>query len=121
MSWVDDVLREFGRSMGLPNLAFGQRGAVRLSVERLGQLGLERRPDEVLLFLLRPIPVGDARPLRKALAVCHYREGHPFAVQAGLRGDDRLVFVVRIPEREFTVQAIEQGIELLDRLHVSVA
>ena len=39
----------------------------------------------------------------------------------GLKGDDHLVFLVRIPEREFSVQTVEQSIELLDRLHGSVA
>ena len=121
MSWVDDVLSEFGQSMGLPNLAFGEGGVVRLSMERLGHLGIERLADEVLIYLLRSIPVGDPKHLRKALAVCHYNEGHPFMVQTGMRGDDQLVFLVRIPAREFTVQAIEQSIELLDRLHTSVA
>jgi type III secretion system chaperone SycN len=107
--------------MGIAGLRFGERGVVRLRLESLGQLGIERLPDEVLIYLLRNVPVGEAKHLRKALAICHYREGHPFVVQTGMRGDDQLVFLVRIPEREFTVQAIEQTVELLDRLHASVA
>jgi type III secretion system chaperone SycN len=121
MSWVDDALREFGQSMGLPNLAFSERGVVRLSIGRMGRLGLERQSSEVLIFLLRTIPVGNGKLLRKALTLCHYSEGHPFVVQTGLKGDDQLIFLLRIPEREFTVQAIEQSIELLDRLHASIA
>lgn len=121
MSWVDDVLGEFGQSMGLPHLKFGERGAARLSFERLGQLGFEKTAGEVVVFMLRTVPVGNPKAWRKALALCHYTEGHPFPVQAGLKGDTQLVFMVRIPEREFTVQAIEQSIMLLDRLHGSAA
>jgi type III secretion system chaperone SycN len=90
-------------------------------MEKMGTLGIEHHGKEVVVYLLRQMPPGDLRFLRRALALCHYKEGHPFPLQAGMKGEDQLVFLVRIPEREFSVQTIEQSIELLDRLHGAAA
>lgn len=121
MSWVDDVLHEFGRTLGMRRLAFNARGVARMTMERMGSLGIERLPGELLVYMVRRVPASEGRILRRALTLCHYNEGHPFVLQAGLKGDEHLVFLVRIPEREFSVQTVEQSIELLDRLHGSVA
>ena len=54
MSIADDVVRDFGLTMGMPGLAFNQNGVVRLKFERNGALSIERTAHGALLPLARP-------------------------------------------------------------------
>jgi hypothetical protein len=40
-------------------------------------------------------------------------------VTAGLKGEEMLVFLLRVPEREFSLQTIEDCIARLSQLHAA--
>lgn len=122
MTWVDEAIRDFGRGIGFADLALSGNGVVSLSFEARGTLFIERAEgDAVLVYLSRAVPYPPPGLFERALAACHYKEGLPFPVSAGFLGDDRLVFLVRLPEKEFSLPALERAIELLTQLHDRMA
>ena len=117
MSWLDDTLRDFGARIGMGEISFGSGGFVQFTLSQGGMLGLAQAPGEVRVWLARPLAHGDRAALERALVQCDFRRRAPFALQAGLRGEDELVLLARIPEREFTTPALERALELLTTLH----
>jgi type III secretion system chaperone SycN len=121
MSWVDDAIAEFGRSLGLPGLQLGDQAVLNLVFEKSGTLFIERQEAELVLYVARQVAAHDDRRAEAALALCHPRQRWPLPVRAGLRGDDTLVLITRIPEREVSVPALQSAVELLFRLHDKAA
>ncbi len=121
MSIADDVVRDFGRTMGMPGLAFNQNGALRLKFERNGALSIERTAHGALLQLARPGDRLREGALEKALELCHFDSLDRLRPDAGLSMDGALVFSVRLEEKALDVPAIEQAFEFLCRLHDKAA
>jgi type III secretion system chaperone SycN len=120
MGMVEDTINEFGNTMGIEDLQFNQNGTIVLSIENIGTLCIEKsnveKFPEIILCMIRAYPQHDDEISRKALAACHYDKGHPFPVSAGVKGTDMLAFMARIPEKQFTIPAIEQCIPWLARM-----
>ena len=117
MTWVDDVLADFGRSLGIDGLAFNDSNVVSLKFEVTGDLYIEHVGDDVLIYVIREIDRPGKEIYAAALELCHWRHNHPFGVNAALRGEGHLVFAVNLPEREFSVPAMEQLLQFLGQLH----
>ena len=60
MNWIDDVLRDFGRAMGINSLTLDSDAVAGLSFERRGALFFERTADAVLVYLARRTPPHDS-------------------------------------------------------------
>lgn len=120
MSWVDDTIRDFGRGMGMEDLALNHNGLLCLDFEALGSLFIEQAEEAVLVYLVRELPRHDTVNLQRALALCHYREGLPFAVNVAFREENHLVFIARVPENDFSLPTLEKSIDLLTKLHQKV-
>jgi type III secretion system chaperone SycN len=116
MSWVDDALADFGRSLGIDGLRFQPDRPVQLEFARLGTLYFEPLDGQVLSYLVRRLDRADAGTLATALELCHWEHHHAFPVQAGLHDDSDLSFAVRIPESDFTLPTIERVVDLLGKL-----
>lgn len=121
MNWIHDVLRDFGRSMGIAGLGFDGNTVAGLAFERRGALFVERVDNAVLVYLARQTLSHDSTWPERALRLTHYREGHPLPIQVGLSGDDTLVFLARLEERAFSLPALEQTVTLLTELHDRIA
>ena len=119
MIWVERTIEEFGRSIGIPGLRFNSKGLVHLTLEAMGSLFVEKADGAVLVYLAREAPFLSVPALTKALARCHYEENHAYPVHAALRGENQLVFLVRMEQNDFTLPALETVITLLGRLHDS--
>ena len=122
MSLSSAALEEFGHSLGLPDLQWPQSGVLALNFDMRGTLFLEDHDNELLVYLVRQIrqPEQTFTILKTALRRCHYRQGLPFAVQAGLRGETDLVFLVRLASRDVSLPELEQVLEILTNLHAAV-
>ena len=120
MSWVDDVLADFGRNMGLDGLAFNDANVVSLKFEVLGDLFIERIEDAVLVYVMREVPQPSKEIYAAALELCHWRHNHPFAVNAALKDDRHLIFAVNLTESEFSAPAMEQLLQFFGQLHEQV-
>ena len=116
MDLFAQTLDDFAKRLGLPSLAPGTSGAVELTIERVGRLGIEAVGDRVLVTLARPYPPHASRTAVAALALCHWREGHPWPVNAGAKGTEWLTFTAAVPLPEFDVPALEKVLPYLSNL-----
>lgn len=73
------------------------------------------------MYLVRETTRRDLGLFGKALELCHYRKGLPMPVNPGVRDESRLVFLTRIPERDFSLPTIEKTLGLLAELHDKVS
>jgi type III secretion system chaperone SycN len=117
MTWVDQTLAEFGRSLGVGPLSFDGRASIGLRVGSVGDLILERTEREVLVALARDRPPPRSELLRQALELCHERRELRHPVHAGLQGGDRLVLLTRLPREEFTLTSLGHALEELSQIH----
>lgn len=121
MNWLDATLSDFGRQLGLADLRFDASGLVQLGFEQDGSLGIERRDEEVLIYLVRPLDYHDDTLAERALKLVERRQGWRFPLQAGSLPGQRLLLLTRLPHRAFTLPALEEALQLLDRLHKQLA
>ncbi|MDY0273954.1 MAG: type III secretion chaperone SycN [Desulfomicrobium sp.] len=114
---LDREIAEFGRRMGLPQLALPESGVAALDVDKLGRLYLERGQDtqELLVYLAFPVPAHDSMVLRRALELCSYAHAHPWPLSAGVHAG-QLVLLVRLHEREVTAASLENAIHFLSQV-----
>ena len=121
MSWVHETLEQFGQQLGLPALELGAHGVAQLELQAGGVLAVEPahgKAAEVLVYLGRPVGFEGDALVRNALARAHYSAAHPMPVQVAVRGEGPealLLVLVRVPEREFTVQTLGRVVEYLGR------
>jgi len=123
MNILRDTLAEFGHRIGLDHLDAGPDGAVQLLLPSGVALGVDgvRHEDrtEILVYRAQPVGFDAPRAVRAALLRNHYRHGGPLPIQVAARGegpDTQLLLVTRLPERAFTVQALEHAFDVLERL-----
>ncbi len=120
MSAIDDTIREFGRSIGIEDLALRDDGALVLDMQQLGTLAIEwigERREEVSLSLSRRITPPDEAACGRLLEICHYREPSAWPVRAGLSGAGELIFAIRMETSDFTLSALHQALDRLDEMH----
>ena len=128
MSWVNDTLQEFGHQMGLKELGFGEHGVAQLVFHSGSVLAVEpvQRGDnsEVLVYLSRPLGFDGPQRLRSALSKAHFRQAGMLDVQVAVRGQDPdalLLALIRFNARDFTLQALDQAFDYLNRWHDSLS
>lgn len=119
--WVTQTVEEFGKALGIEELAFGEKGVLQLEVEDLGTLTLELREEAVLVYLDKRSPHHDPQSLSRALQLCHHSQSLQPWIQAALLGEGRLAFAVRIANDEFQLAALEEAITALSNLHDAMA
>jgi type III secretion system chaperone SycN len=121
MSWIDDTLAEFGEQLGIPSLQLGAQGVLQLELQAGGLLGVqlaEGASGDVLVYLGRPLGFDAGTVLRNALAHAHHASASPMPVQVAVRGEGPealLIALTRVPEREFTLQALTGIVDYLGR------
>lgn len=118
---MESTVVAFGQSIGIDNLRPDANNLVSLQFEQRGNFCLEGVDDTLLVYLIRPVASYQTDIYREALRLCHYRQGHPLAVQAGLRGEEALVFLVRLSEAQCNLPNLERAMDLLTGLHQQVS
>ncbi len=125
MRWqIEETVGEFGRLIGIDDLALNDRGSVALQIERIGVFGIEivgGREEQVAVSLTRNYrePFGE-EACRLVLENCHYRSSRAFPVHPAFSGTGRLSFAIRLESSEFTPQSVHEILDDLDRLHESM-
>lgn len=120
MTLIDETVREFGRSIGMEDLALRDDGSLVLDMQRLGRLALELvgpRREDVSLSLSRRIEPPDDASCARLLELCHYRTPAPWPVRAGLTRAGDLIFAVRLETFDFTLPNVHKALDWLDGLH----
>ena len=67
-AWLDDIVREFGRSAGLSDFSLNDRGAAAATFETGAQLRFEYAFESLVVALSFPYPVSDPAAARRLLA-----------------------------------------------------
>jgi len=120
--WLDDIVREFGRSAGLSDFALNDRGAAAVSFETGAQLRFEYAFESLVVALSFPYPVSDPDAARRLLAAAHPGARPGFKLRAGLQPrTGRALLVARFPEREATLPAVNAAFSALWRLSEDLA
>jgi type III secretion system chaperone SycN len=123
MSWVDQTIAAFGQTIGIPGLSLGPHKMLELKMEHGGALGFlqldEENASEVLVHRSRPLGFDAARRIRRALRLTDFRHPSSWPTQVGVR-DEELILAMRIPERAFTPDVVEQALSELTRMHAQV-
>lgn len=120
MTLIDETVREFGRSIGMEDLALRDDGSLVLDMQRLGRLALELvgpRREDVSLSLSRRIEPPDDASCARLLELCHYRTPAPWPVRVGLTRAGDLIFAVRLETFDFTLPNVHKALDWLDGLH----
>ncbi len=127
MSWVHDTLSEYGRQYGLTDLGFGSHGVAQLVFQSGAVLAVEPvsrgEVEEILIYVSRPVGFNGGRLLRRALVKAHFKEAGTLDIQVCSRGTGSglaLLALVRLPVRNFTLQALDHAFEYLNRWHDSL-
>ena len=68
----------------------------------------------------KPLRFNARQKIRRALRLTDFRHPSSWPTQVAVR-DEHLILAMRIPERSFTPDAVEQAISELTRMHASVA
>ena len=105
---LEHEIAQFGQRMGFANLPLSPDGTVALEIEGMGRLYLEQRPEELLLYLARPVPPHDRDMPRRILALCHYGKAHSFLLSGGMH-KGQAILLTRMPERGVTTAFLENA------------
>ena len=120
--WLDDIVREFGRSAGLSEFALNDRGAAAVTFETGAQLRFEYAFESLVVALSFPDPCGDPADARRLLAAVHPGARPGFKLRAGLlEKSGRAILAARFPEREATLPAVNAAFSALWRLAEDLA
>jgi type III secretion system chaperone SycN len=117
---LDDIINQFGRSIGIEDLALRENGSVVLDMQQMGKLSFEligERREEISVSLTRRVDFDDSRAPAKLMELCHYRNAPPFAVRAGLTSAGDLTFAVGMESSDFTLPNLNTAIETLIAFH----
>jgi hypothetical protein len=124
MNWVEQVVAEFGRRIGIPQLAFDHDGALRLDTGDLSSISLFYKPSEaasdVIIYRTTPANYLTAQQYRHALKLAHYRFARRWPLQIAY--DQReLIVAFRIPERSFMLSDMEKALDDLGEISNQVS
>jgi len=118
--WIIETLGKFAQSIGIDNFQLPDNNVVCFHFERSGRLFIEFNDETVILYLANQIGVENTSLLEKALYACHYKEPLPCLVNVGLRGEDMLIFLVKIPLSEFNLPSLEKALSMLIQLYNNI-
>jgi type III secretion system chaperone SycN len=124
VSWIEDTIAAFGRTIGILDLALDERKRVDLAIEGGGLIVIRHLVDrvepELLLCRSRAVGSDASAAVRGALRISNFRRPHSWPIQAALE-DGQLTLAMRVPERGFTLDVMERAFAELERLHSELA
>jgi hypothetical protein len=121
MTWVNDTIRDFGISIGLPDLILDERGMLDLDLPnearlRIAHLAYLPVPEVVLSrseTMFYPTPA----LLTELLKLNDFRNSSEWPIQTAI-SDHELCISVRIPERAFVMNVMEQAFSSLKDIYM---
>ncbi|MGI4850187.1 MAG: hypothetical protein ACRYGK_18920 [Janthinobacterium lividum] len=123
MDWIAVAIAEYGRSVGLPDLALDADYRLSLALDDSDALTIVYLADmpskDILVACARPLAWNQPEQLRRALRLVDFRIPTDWPVQVALDGN-RLIFNLRIPERSFVHNVLQQAVGQLRLLQDKV-
>lgn len=119
MSWVKQVIQEFGHQIGIPNLDFGDEESVILDVADRSSIGIVRVKNninpEIIVFRTMPVNRLSYLHLRESLRASNFRTSGTWPLQAACDRQD-LIVAIRIPERAFLMSSLNKALDDLYKI-----
>ena len=115
-NWMQETIAEFGRSAGIDNFAFNERGTAALGFEKGAALVFEYAYSSLNVMITVPV-VLDSDTAAKALSFVTPERRGEFRVKAGfLEKAGRVFFAVRLPHDEVSLPAVNSAFSYLRRI-----
>ena len=113
-SWLEALLREFGKGAGLPDFALDDRGSAALAFENGSSLRFEYAEGTLAVLMTVPSSIDSARAGALLSAAHPDAARGPFRIRTGyLASRGRALFAVRLAEREATLPVLNQAFAAL--------
>jgi len=110
---MEQVLKDFGTLLELPNLLLPSGKSVRLRIEPLGELDLIRKDSYLLMRLSKVFPSLSKELLLELLKATHFFSLSTRPMRVWMQKPDRLGVGFLFSQREATAHCLYQGLELL--------
>ena len=100
--WWVEALVDFGTGLGFDGAQVWRSDVLNLAVDDGTYLvDVERSGEEIVLAVLRSVPLPEVDEKARALLhCCSFERDHPFLLQCGMKGDDVLVLAARLERSE---------------------
>ncbi|MDR2397010.1 MAG: hypothetical protein LBD69_04115 [Puniceicoccales bacterium] len=97
---IENYLLQFGESMGITGLKFGQTGCLRFEVENAGTIYLERVEEEIFFYILKDFNLLNLpySYYKEALVMTANQETYSFLIHPIAKENNLLGFFLRLPE-----------------------
>ncbi len=123
-SWLNDMVRAFGRQMDLAQFELNEQGVAGVRFENGLSLRFEYAQEALMLTLGVPV-ANEPETMKRLLEAVHPSARNPLRLRAAyLARADEAIYSVRLPERSVTVAVLEHAFRVLwqaaDRLRRSV-
>ncbi len=115
MDLYGQTIAEWGGLLGMDGLTPDGKGVLALDMEMLGRVQIERREHAIFVTLARDWPAHAARAALTALAVCSWRENHPWPINPGAAGNS-ISLTASLSAENMTVHELDKLLEYLPRL-----
>ena len=120
MNWVNQAITDFGRSIGIPTLKLDQKSRLVLTLPEDRRIQIQHLPElalpEVVVSRSEPLHFAEPEILRLAMRSADFRYPSLWPIQAGAT-ESELLLAMRIPQRAFVMNVLEQALENLKALH----
>lgn len=115
-NWMRETIAEFGRSAGIDNFAFSERGTAALGFSSGAMLVFEYAYSSLNVMMTVPVVLDPATAARALSFVTPERRGE-FRVKAGfLEKAGRVFFAVRLPHDEVSLPTVNSAFSYLRRM-----
>lgn len=116
MEWIEMVIAEFGRQVGIQNLTLNSNQRLKLDSDNGNAIGIINLPSlplpELVIYLARPAGYFADSQFYTIFQVQNFRKARPWQVQAALNGKE-FFLGFRIPHRSFSIPTVNEAIKLL--------
>ena len=120
MDWIATTIDAFGQSLGMEGLSLDSDGVLAMDAEDGAELAIQDLralgTPELLVVLSKAVAGPGEAAVRAAFRLADFRHANPWAVQAGLDGEE-LVITVRMPIGAVMLSSLEEAVELALSLH----
>lgn len=117
---INKTISEFGKKMQFNNLSFNEDHLIHLELESIGDLFIEEAPSHLVIYLSKELENPGLNVYKKALTLCHYRQKNPYPTYTGLYEENKLSFLIRMPNEEISESNLEKAILFLNKLHEQI-
>jgi hypothetical protein len=120
MEWIETVIAEFGRQVGIQNLTLNSNQRLRLDSDNGNAIGMISLPSlplpDLVIYLSRPAGYFfEDSQIYTILQIQNFRKARPWQIQSALNGKE-FYLGFRIPQRSVSIPTINEAIKLLHNI-----